>query len=141
MSELEDRLAVGDIIIRYADSIDQCDYDRYCTCFTDDVVVSGFTPEPINGLSAYRPWVTAARNRYGRTQHLIGNIQVSVNGDTAHLRSYVQATHELPDDAAHLIVLWAAYNDELVRTADGWKISHHELERLINVKRVSITAL
>ena len=141
MSELEDRLAVGDIIIRYADSIDQCDYDRYCTCFTDDVVVSGFTPEVINGLSTYRPWVTAARNRYGRTQHLIGNIQVSVNGDKAHLRSYVQATHELPDDPQHLIVLWAAYNDELVRTAGGWKISHHELERLINVKKVSIAAL
>ena len=141
MSELEDRLAVGDIIIRYADSIDQCDYDRYCTCFTDDVVVSGFTPEVITGLAAYRPWVTAARNRYGRTQHLIGNIQVTVSGDTAHLRSYVQATHELPDDPEHLIVLWAAYNDELVRTAEGWKISHHELERLINVKKVSIAAL
>ena len=141
MSELEDRLAVGDIIIRYADSIDQCDYDRYCTCFTDDVVVSGFTPEVITGLSTYRPWVTAARNRYGRTQHLIGNIQVTVNGDTAQLRSYVQATHELPDDPEHLIVLWAAYNDELVRTAEGWKISRHELERLINVKKVPITAL
>ena len=141
MSELEDRLAVGDIIIRYADSIDQCDYDRYCTCFTDDVVVSGFTPEVITGLSAYRPWVTAARNRYGRTQHLIGNIQVTVNGDTAQLRSYVQATHELPDDPEHLIVLWAAYNDTLVRTAGGWKISHHELERLINVKKVSIATL
>ncbi len=141
MSELEDRLAVGDIIIRYADSIDQLDYDRYCTCFTDDVVVTGFGAEPIVGLSAYRPWVTAARNKYGRTQHLIGNIQVTVNGDTATLRSYVQATHELLADPDHLIILWAAYNDKLVRTSEGWKITHHELERLVNVRRVSAASL
>ena len=106
MSELEDRLAVGDIIIRYADSIDQLDYDRYCTCFTEDVVVSGFGAEPIVGLSAYRPWVTAARNKYGRTQHLIGNIQVTVNGDTATLRSYVQATHELRPRASEASACW-----------------------------------
>jgi hypothetical protein len=57
------------------------------------------------------------------------------------MRSYVQATHELPGDPDHLFVLWAAYVDELVRTKDGWKISHHDLERLINVKKVHITAL
>lgn len=141
MSSIEDRLAVGDVIIRYADSIDQLDYDRYCTCFTDDVIVTGFGPEPIKGLDAYRPWVTAARNKYGRTQHMIGNIQVTVDGDRAHMRSYVQATHEIPSDPNHLIVLWAAYVDELVRTKDGWKISHHDLERLINVKKVKIESL
>jgi ketosteroid isomerase-like protein len=141
MSDIEDRLAIGDIIIRYADSIDQQDYDRYCTCFTDDVEVSGFGPEPIKGLAAYRPWVTAARDKYGRTQHMIGNIQVQVNGDTATMRSYVQATHELPADPNNLIILWAAYNDKLVRTNNGWKITHHELERLVNVKKVHITSL
>jgi ketosteroid isomerase-like protein len=141
MSELEDRLAIGDVIIRYADSIDQCDYDRYCTCFTDDVEVTGFSAGSIKGLAEYREWVSAARNKYGRTQHMIGNIQVTVNGDRGTLRSYVQATHELPSDPDHLFVLWAAYNDEMVRTKDGWKIARHELERLINVKKVPIASL
>jgi len=141
MSHLEDRLAIGDVIIRYADAIDQCDYDRYCTCFTDDVEVAGFSAGSIKGLAEYREWVSAARNKYGRTQHMIGNIQVTVNGDTGTLRSYVQATHELPSDPDHLFVLWAAYNDEMVRTKDGWKIKRHELERLINVKKVPIASL
>ena len=57
MSEIEDRLAVGDVIIKYADSVDQVDYDRYASCFTDDVVVTGFTPEPISTLAAYMPWL------------------------------------------------------------------------------------
>lgn len=136
MSALEDRLAVGDVIIRYADSVDQLDYDRYFSCFTDDVVVSGFTPEPIHGLGAYKPWLVERRNAFGRTQHLIGNIQVTVEGDTAHMRSYVQATHELPGDPDHLVTLWAAYVDDLVRTAEGWKITTHHLERLIDVRRL-----
>ena len=141
MSELEDRLAIGDVIIRYADAIDQCDYDRYCTCFTDDVVVTGFLPTSIEGLDNYRNWVMGARGKYGRTQHLIGNIQVTVNGDTGKLRSYVQATHEDPNDPDHLVVLWAAYVDDMVRTAAGWKIRKHHLEVLVNRRRVKISAL
>ena len=138
MSELEDRLAVGDIIIRYADAVDQQDMDRYATCFRDDVVVTGFTPDAIDGLAAYMPWVTGARARFGRTQHMIGNIQVTLDGDTAHMRSYVQATHEVPEDPSYLLTLWAAYDDDLVRTADGWKIVHHHLERLIDARRILV---
>lgn len=137
---LADRLAVGDVIIKYADSVDLLDMDRYATCFTEDVVVTGFTPEAVHGLAAYMPWVTAARKRFGRTQHLIGNIQVTLDGDRAHMRSYVQATHEIPDDPDHLLTLWAAYVDDLVRTADGWKITHHHLERLIDARRIQIKA-
>ena len=140
MSEIEDRLAVGDVIIKYADSVDQLDYDRYASCFTDDVVVSGFTPEPISTLAAYMPWLRKARDRFGRTQHMIGNIQVTLDGDRAHMRSYVQATHEVPGDVDHLLTLWAAYVDDLVRTPAGWKISKHHIERLIDAKRISITA-
>ncbi len=99
MTVIEDRLAVGDVIIKYADSVDLLDYDRYASCFTDDVVVTGFTTEPIVGLPTYMAWLRPARDRFGRTQHLIGNIQVTVDGDTAHMRSYVQATHEVPGDS------------------------------------------
>ena len=140
MSEIEDRLAVGDVIIKYADCVDQQDYDRFASCFTDDIVVSGFTPEPISGLATYVPWVRTARGRYGRTQHMIGNIQVTLDGDRARMRSYVQATHEVPGDPDHLLTLWAAYVDDLVRTPAGWKISKHHIERLIDAKRISITA-
>ncbi|MEY3641289.1 MAG: hypothetical protein RLZZ199_1094 [Actinomycetota bacterium] len=141
MSEIEDRLAIGDVIIRYADSIDQCDYDRYCTCFTDDLVVTGFGPTPIEGLANYREWVSAARGKYGRTQHMIGNIQVTLNGDEAKMRSYVQATHEDPSDPEHLVVLWAAYVDDMVRTPQGWKIKRHHLDVLVNRRRVKVSAI
>jgi ketosteroid isomerase-like protein len=132
-----DRLAVGDVIIRYATSVDARDMDRYATCFTDDVVVSGFGEREYRGLPEYLDYVSTALKRFGRTQHLVGNHEISIDGDTAHMRTYVQATHELGSDAETLVILWAVYDDDLVRTADGWRIRRHHLDRQIGPRRVT----
>jgi ketosteroid isomerase-like protein len=134
---IEDRLAVGDVIIRYATSVDARAMDRYATCFTEDVVVTGFGDDTFRGLGPYVAYVNGALARFGRTQHLIGNQEISIDGDTAHMRSYVQATHVLAADEATLVILWAVYDDQLVRTAEGWKIRRHHLERQIGPRRVA----
>ena len=134
---ISDRLAIGDVIIKYATSVDARDMDRYATCFVDDVVVTGFSDNEYRGLPDYLAFVTGALERFGRTQHLIGNLEISIDGDTAHMRSYVQANHILAADENTLIVLWAQYHDDLVRTADGWKITKHHLERMIGPRRIA----
>ena len=131
-----DRLAVADVMIRYATSVDARDLDRYAGCFTDDVEVTGFSAGPINGLATYMPWISSALSRYSATHHLLGNQVVSIDGDAAHLRTYVTATHVLADEPDTLVVLWANYDDRLIRTPDGWKITHHRLERLIGPRRI-----
>jgi ketosteroid isomerase-like protein len=135
--ELADRLAVGEVIVRYATSVDARDMARYATCFTPDVVVTGFGKSAHEGLGPYLEYVTGALGRFGRTQHLIGNQEISIDGNTAHMRSYVQATHELAGDAETLVILWAVYDDDLVRTPDGWKIKRHHLDRQIGPRRVT----
>ena len=47
LSELLDRQAMFDVMIRYGTSVDARDLDRYRTCFVDDVTVVGFLPETI----------------------------------------------------------------------------------------------
>lgn len=132
-----DRLAVGDVIIKYATSVDARDMDRYATCFTDDVVVTGFGDKEHRGLPDYLAYVSNALTRFGRTQHLIGNQEIEIDGDRAAMRSYVQATHELAGDGTTLVILWAVYHDDLVRAGDGWKITRHHLERQIGPRRVT----
>ena len=132
-----DRLGVADVIIRYATSVDKRDMLRYATCFTDEVVVTGFGDQSFEGIGPYLEYVTNALKRFGRTQHLIANQEITIDGDTAHMRSYVQATHELAGDPETLVVLWAVYDDRLVRTAVGWRITKHHLERQIGPRRVS----
>jgi ketosteroid isomerase-like protein len=133
---IADRLAIADVIVRYATSVDRRDMARYATCFTDDVVVTGFGDKEHRGLPDYMEYVTNALKRFGCTQHLVGNHEISINGDKARMRTYVQATHELTNDAESLLILWGIYDDDLVRTADGWKINRHHLERLI-LRRVT----
>jgi uncharacterized protein (TIGR02246 family) len=134
---IADRLAICDVMIRYATSVDARDMARYATCFTDDVVVTGFGDRTLTGKAEYVPWVEKALARYSATQHLVGNQEVSVHGDSAHLRTYVQATHVLAVDPGTLVVLWGIYDDRLVRTPDGWQITHHHLERLIGPRLVA----
>ncbi len=131
-----DRYDVGQIIIRYATSVDQRDMDRYASCFVDDVEVSGFSGGVFTDRTVYVDWVVKALSNYSHTHHQITNQEITVDGDTAHMRSYVQATHVLVDDAETLVILWGIYDDRLVRTDDGWKITHHTLERLIDPRTV-----
>lgn len=139
MSSIEDRYDVGQVIIRYATSVDQRDMERYGSCFTEDASVSGFSSGVVEGREAWVTFVERALTNFRGTHHQITNQEISVDGDTAHMRSYVQATHELADDDEHLLILYAIYDDRLVRTGDGWQITHHELERLIDSRRVRIS--
>ncbi|MCY1561638.1 SnoaL-like domain protein [compost metagenome] len=64
----------------------------------------------------------------GPTQHLIGSIRIQIDGDTARSSCYVQAIHasrEVGDK--RLMLLWGEYQDQLQRTACGWKIRHRRL--------------
>jgi ketosteroid isomerase-like protein len=129
--EPQDRHDVGQVIVRYATSVDQGDLERYATCFTDDVVVTGFGDRTFTDRATYVEWVGSALARFSATHHQITNQEIAVDGDHAHLRSHVQATHVLADSPDRLLILWGVYDDRLVRTGDGWRITHHELERLI----------
>ena len=113
---------------------------RYGSCFTDDAVVTGFSSGAVEGRDAWVAFVEDALQSFRGTHHQITNQEITVDGDAAHMRSYVQATHELADDDDHLFILYAIYDDRLVRTSEGWQITHHELERLINSKKVRINA-
>ncbi|MGA9279549.1 nuclear transport factor 2 family protein, partial [Ilumatobacter sp.] len=97
---------VGQVMIRYATSVDQRDLERYATCFTSDVVVTGFGDIEFDDRDTYVAWVAQALERYSATHHQITNQEVEVDGDRAHLRSYVQATHENAADHDELIILW-----------------------------------
>ncbi len=137
-AELQDRYDIGQVMIRYATSVDQRDMTRYGSCFADDVVVRGFSAGDVVGRDDWVAFVTKALTNFEGTHHQITNQEISVDGDTAHMRSYVQATHEIAGDGEHLLVLYAIYDDQLVRGTDGWEITVHALERLIDSKRVRI---
>ncbi len=128
LHELADRLAVQDVMIRYATSCDRRDMEEYGACFTEDALITGFGAADINGRQAWVDYVAKALTRFTATQHLLGNQRVWLNGDSAKLQTSVQATHFLADRPGAAFTLYATYYDDLVKRDGVWAITNHRLE-------------
>ena len=55
-NHLEDRLAVQDVMLQYASTVDEKDYEGYRALFTKDVIVVGMGERDIHGIDEYYPW-------------------------------------------------------------------------------------
>jgi 3-phenylpropionate/cinnamic acid dioxygenase small subunit len=129
MSELEDRLAIQDVMTRYAAGVDDRDFEQYRGCFADDVEIVGFGGDPVIGADRWTEDVKGKLAVFGQTQHMLGPQLVSIEGDMASARTDVQALHYMADDPETTLILWATYFTDLKREATGWKIARHELVR------------
>ena len=123
-----DRMALMDVMLCYAKVVDQRDMALYASVFADDVEVVGFGPETFHGRDAWVSYVTEALMAYGPTQHMLGPQLATVDGDTAHCRTDVQALHYLKAEPNKTLTLWATYNTDMKRIGGEWKIARHHLE-------------
>ena len=122
-----DRIALQDVMLNYAMGVDERDYEVYRSCFADDVEILDFGPDPIHGADAWLEYVKKALDQYDATQHMLGPQLATVNGDTAHTRTDVQALHYLKEPAGSTFTLWATYETDMQRIDGAWKISKHRL--------------
>lgn len=122
-----DRIALQDVMLKYAAGVDERDFDLYASCFTENVQVLDFGEDPINGRDEWVEYVKAALDNYGPTQHMLGPQLASIDGDNAHCRTDVQALHYLKQPESEILTLWATYETDMIRTNEGWKISKHRL--------------
>ena len=126
---LADRTAIMDVMIRYGTSVDAREMERYRSCFTDDLTVVGYSGALMEGADTYLAYVIDALKNFAGTQHMMGNQVVDLNGDSASVRTEVQATHFIIDDPDTVMTLWATYVDDMVRQGGEWRIRRHELVR------------
>ena len=123
-----DRIALQDLMLTYAAAIDERDRERYAACFADDVEVVGFGSGPIQGRAAWLDYVFSALGNYRTTQHLLAPSMISLEGNSASVRTDVQATHVLTEsETDQRLILRATYHSRARRTGDGWQIYRHEL--------------
>ena len=121
MSDLEDRLAIFDLIARYSHTIDGRDYDAWVNCFVPEgTLVSAMGTS--SGHSALRKFAAdyeKARAKMPNARHFMTNIAVSIEGDTAKSRSYVQITTSEPKGVR--VLFTGQYDDKLERVDGEWK--------------------
>ncbi len=96
----------------------------YHRIFTPDAEIRTIADGKI-GLTATGPdgWVDVveeALSVYVSTQHLIGTQLVDINGDEAHMESYLNAWHERPTGVTYIFI--GTYEDKVRKTETGWQI-------------------
>jgi 3-phenylpropionate/cinnamic acid dioxygenase small subunit len=121
---VSDRDDIADVLVRYATGIDTKDWPLFRTCFSDDVHADYGDIAVWDGVDAITDWMAATHRDMPATNHMITNVAIDVAeaGDTAHASSYVHAVLVVTPDRAHSVDAVGRYDDELVRTVDGWRI-------------------
>ena len=120
--EAIDVLAVVSVLNRYAWALDTRDWEGLREVFAPGLRADygAFT---VAGVGEMVERMRASHAHVDSTQHLIGNHDVEVAGDTARSRCSAIVTLRRAGRPSRVYRTGAWYADELVRTADGWRIA------------------
>jgi SnoaL-like domain len=142
--EVADRLAIQDLIARYAVVIDNRDFDALDALFLPDAQIDFSTFNgPVGDLAEIKTFLAASLPFFTRSQHMMGLPLIDLAGDTAHARTSCNnpMISEQPGGKTSVWLLGLWYDDDLVRTADGWRFSARNQIRSYTVTGLTDTAL
>ncbi len=124
-----DRQAIIDLTVAYTWALDQRNLEELRNVFTANATAElrGVRCDGVDGIIAR---ISAAVNRLDATQHLIGNHQVVIEGDTASCRCQLHSQHvKVGTEGGENFVIGGVYEDQLTRTEVGWRISHRVMRQ------------
>lgn len=121
-SELADREAIRQCIYRYCRAVDRCEFDLLSTVFWPHATLFH---DPFDG--AVKDWIEWARHKLlamEQTSHMVANILIDIDGETAHVESYVRAYHRISreDGTKHDLVTASRFLDVMHREGDEWRV-------------------
>jgi hypothetical protein len=127
LEEISDRLEIQQLLVAYSTAIDTRRFDDLDQVFAPDAYIDYRAMGGIDGqFPDVKKWLSEILPNFPAYSHLIGNFDVRVTrdatGDTAKSRILCFNPMVLGDDGQVLFCgLW--YDDEFVRTADGWRMT------------------
>jgi len=128
--ELDDRLAITDLIHAYCDHFDRNEPEAVAALFTSDATVDyGPEADTIVGADAIAPTIAVGLERtFAATSHHVSNIRLTFEGpDRARGVTYLYAWHRYVDGSPDG-ELWGRYRHRFERTDAGWRIAALVLE-------------
>jgi len=130
--DIADRLAIGQLLDEYARGIDSRDWDLVVSCFTDDAFLDYTAFGSIKGpVDEVVDWLREALSAFAMSQHHITNRHITIDGDEAVVSAELLAVMGMATDPGKMSMMFTGgqYNDRLVRTSEGWKISKRTCDR------------
>jgi hypothetical protein len=125
---MNENAAIIEVCTRFAWHADHREWDALRALFTDVIVLdytslNGGEPGPVDAGQLIDNWAKVFAG-FDRTQHLIANFLVEIDGDAAVCTAAFQATHRLSNAiGGSLWTLGGDYRFELTRSDGRWLIS------------------
>jgi hypothetical protein len=136
MNALMDRADLIELHGRYADIADLKEFAELPgRVFTDPLTLDfgsvADIPPMTMPLGDYIEILRTAFAPYTATHHAITGHVIEIDGDSATIHAHVRAEHWIPDELAgggpHHWLVVGFYDNEAVRTADGWRLNRVKL--------------
>ncbi len=129
-SRHDDRAEINDLIANYAWAIDELDFDALDSVFTSDADLD-YSSNPggfAGGLVETKAWLKASLAFFVVRQHSMANTLITFDEvDPGRAKCKTMVNNPMgartKSGKPHMFTIGARYDDELVRTADGWRIS------------------
>jgi hypothetical protein len=125
LQELSDRQEITDLITRFTLAIDTRSFADLRLVFTQDAVLDySSAGGPTGSSDVVVPWLERALGGFDRFQHVVGQIAIDLQGDTAQATAYFTSPRVVvidPEGTEKVREVGGYHHHDLVRTPAGWR--------------------
>jgi ketosteroid isomerase-like protein len=127
LHELADREAIRECLYRYSRGVDRLDADMIRSAYWPDCVDRHLVFK--GNAEEFIAWSFPIMGSMDQTMHMIANVLIRIEGDSADVESYFYGYHRLntPDGGKADAIGAGRYIDKFEKRGDEWRIK----ERLV----------
>ena len=124
LEEISDWFEIQQLLIDYSTAIDTRRFDDLDRVFTPDAYIDYRAMGGIDGrFPEVKAWLAQVLPNFPAYAHMLGNFDVRIDGDTASSRTICFNPMVLGGDQNQLLYCGLWYEDEFIRTPEGWRMS------------------
>jgi len=124
LAEISDRFEIQQLLMDYSTAIDQRRFDDLDRVFTPDAYIDYRAMGVIDGrFPEVKAWLAQVLPNFPAYAHMLGNFDVRIDGDSASSRTICFNPMVLGGEQQQILFCGLWYEDEFVRTPDGWRMS------------------
>ena len=124
LEEISDRLEIQQLLIDYSTAIDKRRFDDLDWVFTPDAYIDYRAVGGIDGrFPEVKAWLAQVLPNFPAYGHMLGNFDVRIDRDTASSRTICFNPMVLGGDQNQILFCGLWYEDEFVRTPEGWRMN------------------
>jgi hypothetical protein len=125
--QISDRMEIEDVLTRYCYAVDDRDWEVYRALFTADAVIDDRVTGGLqSGVEEHIQYLRRALSKVVLSQHAISTLRIELNINSAEVRAHCSCPMVVDAGEAKPAVFFQGlrYRNSLLRTPEGWKISH-----------------